>query len=169
MPHINELIDFTVSAFIGHNNKVLLVFHKKLKRWLPVGGHIELDEDPEQALFREISEECGLQVEILASKPEFKDKGRKALLTPNYLDIHDISETHKHVGLTYFAKAKSNEAKLAPEEHDDIKWFSEADLDNPEFAITDDIKFYALEALRPFDRTQDRQAQGKPLKKVQDE
>ena len=148
MAHINELIDFVVTVLIVYDNKVLLVFHKKLQRWLPVGGHIELDEDPEQALFREIKEECGLEVEILSSKPNFRDTGRKALLTPNFLDIHDIDDKHKHIGLTYLARAKSSDVKLAKEEHEDIRWFAEEDLDNPEFHITDDIKFYVKEALR---------------------
>jgi hypothetical protein len=33
-------------------------------------------------------------------------------------------------------------------ERDDIRWFSEEDLENPEFELTDDIKFYAKEALK---------------------
>ncbi|HEX9722428.1 MAG TPA: hypothetical protein VGA53_04135 [Candidatus Paceibacterota bacterium] len=70
--------------------------------------------------------------------------------------IHDITDTHRHVGLTYFARAKSAQVKLAEQEHDDIKWFSQEDIDNPEFAILEDIKFYSKEALR--------QAQGKPSK-----
>jgi len=148
MPHIHELIDFVVTAFIVHEGKVLLVFHKKLQKWLPIGGHIELDEDPEQALFREIQEECGLEVEILSSKPDIENEGRKSLLTPNYLDIHKISDTHSHTSLTYFARAKSDTVKLAEQEHEDIRWFSEADLENQEFQIQKDIKFYAREAFK---------------------
>lgn len=147
MAHIHELNDFVVTVFIVYEGKVLLVFHKQLQRWLPVGGHIELNEDPEQALFREIQEECGLEVEIFSSKPDIGSEGRKPLLTPNYLDIHKISETHSHTSLTYFARAKSDTVKLAEKEHDDIRWFSEADLENPEFKIQDDIKFYARESL----------------------
>jgi len=37
MVHINEKIDFTVEAFVVHSNRVLLIFHKKLQRWLPAG------------------------------------------------------------------------------------------------------------------------------------
>lgn len=147
MPHIHEHIDFVVTAFIVYKGKVLLVFHKQLQKWLPIGGHIELDEDPEQALFREIQEECGLEVEILSSKPDIGNEGRKPLLTPNYLDIHRIGETHSHTSLTYFARAKSDTVKLAEREHEDIRWFSEADLENPEFQIQEDIKFYVREAL----------------------
>mgnify|MGYP001617513992 CR=1 FL=1 len=148
MPHIHELIDFVVTVYIVYGDKVLLVFHKQLQKWLPIGGHIELDEDPEQALFREIQEECGLEVEILSSKPDIGNEGRKPLLTPNYLDIHKISDTHSHTSLTYFARAKSDTVMLAEREHEDIRWFSEADLENPKFQIQKDIKFYIKEAIK---------------------
>ena len=134
-----------------YNNKVLLVMHKKEQKWLPIGGHIELNEDPDQALAHEIAEECGLEVELLTSKPEIPGEHRKSLFTPNYMDIHEVNNLdyqHRHIGLTYFAKAKSNEVKLAPEEHDDIRWFSAEDLDNPEFQVQDDIKFYSKEAIK---------------------
>ena len=73
MPHIHDLIDFTVAAYIVNNGKVALVNHLQLKRWMPVGGHIELNEDPEEALFREIKEETGIdksQLTVLSSKPK---------------------------------------------------------------------------------------------------
>ena len=49
MAHIHEKIDFTTSVFIVRDGKVLLHKHKKLGIWLQPGGHIELDEDPNQA------------------------------------------------------------------------------------------------------------------------
>jgi len=64
MPHIHDLIDFIVNVYIVHEGKVLFIQHKKLNKWLPVGGHIELNEDPDQAIFREVKEECGLEIEI---------------------------------------------------------------------------------------------------------
>ena len=148
MPHINEKIDFTVEAFVVHNNRVILIFHKQLQKWLPLGGHIELDEDPEEALLREIKEESGLKIEVLAEKPNVQFEGKKLLYTPSYLDIHDISPTHRHIGLVYFAKAMSDEIRLAPNEHEQIRWFTEADLENSYFAILPDIKFYTKEALK---------------------
>lgn len=147
MPHINKLIDFTVSAFIVYDNRVLLIFHKKLKKWLPVGGHIELNEDPEEALFREVKEECGLKIIVLGKKPSIKSKGTKFLYSPAFLDIHDIADVHKHIGLCYFAKAKSGKVALNKEEHDDMRWFSEKDLNDPKFRISLAIKFYAKESL----------------------
>lgn len=66
MPHIHDKYDFVITVFIVYKDKVLLVHHPRYDKWIPMGGHIELDEDPEQALFREIKEETGLEVEIFS-------------------------------------------------------------------------------------------------------
>src|SRR4030067_2349953 len=103
MAHIHELIDFTIEIFIVYKNKVLLIHHRALDKWLPVGGHIELDEDPEQTLFREIEEETGLtDIKVLGSKLSLERDGFKSLFAPAYLDIHRINETHRHIGMVYF-------------------------------------------------------------------
>ncbi len=149
MAHTHELIDFTVDIFIVHNNKVLLIFHKKHTMWLQIGGHIELHEDPDQALFREVKEECGLDIEIIGEKqPKFMTRGTKFLYAPRFMNIHDINETHKHIGLIYFAKAKSDKFILSEREHADIRWFTREDLDDPKFCLNEAVKFYAKEALR---------------------
>lgn len=41
---------------------MLLHLHKKLGKWLPVGGHIEQGELPDMAALREIKEESALEV-----------------------------------------------------------------------------------------------------------
>ncbi len=107
-----------------------------------------LNEDPEQALFREVKEECGLEIEIVGTKPNLKVRGTKFLYAPAFMNIHDINETHKHVGLYYIAKAKSNKFALSEREHQDIRWFSKEDLDKPEFNLSESVKFYAKEALK---------------------
>lgn len=148
MSHIHELIDFTVGVFIVYKNKVLLIHHKQLNKWLAVGGHIELNEDPDEALFREVKEECGLEIEVLNDKPNIKSEGTKFLYTPTYVNIHKISETHRHVVLGYFAKSKSDKVVLNALEHKNIRWFTEEELDLPEFELIPEIKFYAKEALK---------------------
>jgi len=147
MGHIHEKIDFTVVAVIVFEKKVLLVYHKNLSKWLFVGGHIEINEDPETALFREIEEECGLEVEVYGNKPSYGAKGRRYLYAPTYLDIHPITEEHSHIGMIYFAKSKTDQVTLAEKEHDEIRWFTEGELDDPQYEIQDDIKFYAREGL----------------------
>ena len=150
MPHIHDLIDFVIDILIVYENKVLLIYHRQLNKWLPVGGHIELDEDPEEALFREVKEECGLEIEVFSDKPAIKSEGTKLLYSPSFLDIHKISETHRHVGLIYFAKAKSDKLIFNEKEHRTIRWFSKEDLERSEFNLSPAVKFYAKEALSSF-------------------
>lgn len=53
---------YTAAGILIHENKVLLVKHKKLKIWLNPGGHIEAGELPHQAAEREFLEETGVRV-----------------------------------------------------------------------------------------------------------
>lgn len=150
MAHIHELIDFTVGMYIVYEGKVLFIHHKKQNMWLPIGGHIELDEDPEQALFREIEEETGLtknDIEILSEKPNFASPAQKYLYTPNLLDIHTINDIHKHIGLLYFIRAKTNEVRLEADAHNDIRWLSKEALHDSKYQIRDDIIYAAEKAI----------------------
>lgn len=147
MPHIHDKYDFVVSAFIVYDNKVLLVHHPRYDKWIPMGGHIELDEDPEEALFREIKEETSLEVEILASKPDVDQNDTKFILSPSYIDVHDASATHKHIALVYFARAKNAKYVLS-DEHSEINWLSLDDLDKPKYNLANSVKFYCREAIK---------------------
>jgi hypothetical protein len=87
-------------------------------------------------------------VKILSSRPSFIQEGTKPLLVPNFLDIHRINETHRHVGLVYIGISKDDDVKLAVAEHNDIKWFDERDLYDPKNNLVESVKFYAKEALK---------------------
>ena len=149
MAHIHDEIDYTVTAYIVYSQKVLMVHHKGLNGWLPVGGHVELDEDPEEALFREIWEESGLgkdDLTALTHKPAEKFERCKFLLTPNFLDIHKISESHRHVGLTYVLISSTDKIVHNADEHNEIKWFSSEEIEETEMLAN--VAFYCREALK---------------------
>ena len=152
MPHIHEKIDFTVAIFIVQDGKILLIHHRKLDKWLPLGGHIELDEDPEQAALREAREESGLEVELLGERPPTTSPGTRALIAPRFLDIHRISETHEHIGLIYWARPKNGKLALAAEEHHDIRWCSLDDLETMQPPMTDAVKWYCRQAIAEISR-----------------
>ena len=61
--------DLTISAYIVRLGEpeptVLLHMHRKLHKWMQFGGHVELHENPWQALAREIQEESGYKMEQL--------------------------------------------------------------------------------------------------------
>ncbi len=148
MPHIHELYDFVTSVFIVNRDAVLMVNHKTYNRWLPIGGHIEMNEDPEEGLYREIKEECGLKVKILADKPKIRHKGVKPILTPSYVDCHDIDKTHKHIAFVYYGISRSRKVILHTREHRDFQWFTHQNIHDKRYALTKSLKFYCLDALK---------------------
>ena len=149
MAHIHEKIDFTVAIFVVHDGEILLIHHRKLDKWLPLGGHIELDEDPEQAALREAKEESGLDVELLGERPPTTSPGTRALIAPRFLDIHRISDTHEHIGMIYWARPKNSTAiKCAVDEHHDIRWCSAAELDKLGPPMSGAVKWYCRAAIR---------------------
>lgn len=149
MAHIHKDIDLTACAYIVYAGKVLLVLHKKLDHWVPIGGHVELDEDADQALMREIQEECGLEVFLLGPEPPVIPGAMevKFLHVPAYFDIHKFDDTHRHMNLVYFAVSMTDKAVLATGEHYELRWFTFEELDDPAFGIWPSVKFYAKEAI----------------------
>lgn len=150
MSHINEKIDLTVEVFVVHENKVLLRMHDKYGIWLSVGGHVELDEDPNEAALREVREEVGLDVVLDDRRraPTTSEDGYRELIPPAYMNRHRISPTHEHVTCTYFARSNSattsNEGR---EQSSGLRWFKADELTTMD-DILPRIRFYAQEALR---------------------
>jgi len=145
--HIHKKIDFTVAIFVVHDGKILLIHHRKLNKWLPLGGHIELDEEPEIAALREAKEESGLDVELIGERPPTTEPGTRALVAPRFLDIHRITDTHEHIGMIYWARPKAGSVTLATEEHHDIRWCSSAELDALHPAMSNAVKWYCRKAI----------------------
>lgn len=148
MPHIFYALDFTVSVFVVHGLTVLLCWHRALDKWLPVGGHIELGENPEEAVRREVREETGLSaIEFLGDRPNLQVEGTDFLYCPAYLDVHSIRGDHRHVGMIYFVRSASSEVTVSRREHHALRWWPAAEL-RREAGLAESIRFYALEALR---------------------
>ncbi len=148
MSHIHERIDFTVAIFVVTGGKVLVIHHRKLDKWLPLGGHVELDEDPEQAALREAREESGLEVELLGERPPTTGAGTRALIAPRFLDIHRITDTHEHIGMIYWARPKNGALALSAAEHHDIRWCSAKELDALRPPMADAVKWYCRTAIK---------------------
>lgn len=150
MTHIHTKpgqVDFTATVYIVYKDKVLLRKHEKYGIWLGPGGHIEPEEDPNQAAIREAKEEIGLDIELEGEVPVGQDKNRRHLISPVFLNRHPINEHHDHVDMIYFAQAKT--ADVMPENHDDEwHWFTADEIHKNEQEILPDIAAYAFEALR---------------------
>lgn len=125
-------IDQTVAGYIfNEENKLLLVYHKKLGMWLPVGGHIEKNEIPDDALIREAREEVGLDIKILDFSRVIcrgSDQIRQLAL-PFFRNVHDVGD-HYHECSFYLCVTDSelNPSNINKEEILHADWFSERAL-----------------------------------------
>lgn len=126
---------FTVSIFIVHEDKVLLHSHKKAKKILPLGGHIEVNELPEEACIREALEESGLNISLfnpvnIELKKSCELEGEKLLVNPMHTIFGEITPEHSHIDFVYYASTKSYETKPADGESNLLKWYTKEELNN---------------------------------------
>jgi 8-oxo-dGTP pyrophosphatase MutT (NUDIX family) len=73
---------FTASVdVVDDQDRALLVQHRKSGLWLYHGGHIEPNEDPEQAAGREVRGEVGIEIDII-SDPSYEHPAVRTVPNP---------------------------------------------------------------------------------------
>ena len=118
----NAQAHLTGSAFVlDKNRRLLMTFHRKLSRWLQLGGHSERSEyDLAETAMREAQEESGLS--DLIFHPAFGN----SLLD---VDIHSIPARkhtleHEHWDFRYVFLTLSPDRIKLSEESTDLRWFT---------------------------------------------
>jgi 8-oxo-dGTP pyrophosphatase MutT (NUDIX family) len=137
--------DLTASAFIIRTDldepAVMMHEHKLLKKWLQFGGHVELHEDPWQAVRHEIVEESGYdldQLELLQPKrrPMEQVPGVRLHPMPFYMLTHpfgNLPHYHTDIGFIFFASGPPRN-KVGDGESESLQAFTIAEID----ALPDD-------------------------------
>lgn len=108
---------FTASCYIvDAAGRLLLHHHRRLNRWLQMGGHVEADESTVKAALREGEEESGLPDLTLVSG-SFLD-----------LDVHHIPSAkgepdHDHFDVRYLARTVAPEMiSIDRAESNELAW-----------------------------------------------
>jgi 8-oxo-dGTP pyrophosphatase MutT (NUDIX family) len=109
---------FTGSAWLvsADGERVLLTHHRKLGRWLQLGGHADGDTDLSRVALREAEEESGLSGLSVEARPFDLDRHR--------IPARGHEPEHWHYDVRYVVRAGANEAFEVSEESHALAWRS---------------------------------------------
>lgn len=107
---------FTGSAWLVDRTgtRVLLTHHRKLGRWLQLGGHADGDDDLARVALREAEEESGLSG--LTVEPRLFDLDR------HWIPARGDVPAHWHYDARFVVRAGEHEAFVVSEESLDLAW-----------------------------------------------
>lgn len=113
---------FTGSAWLvsADGERVLLTHHRKLGRWLQLGGHADGDRDLARVALREAEEESGLR--DLVVEPAIFDLDR------HLIPARGAEPTHWHYDVRYVVRATGSEVFAVSEESLELAWRSIATI-----------------------------------------
>jgi len=112
----------TASAWIldASGSRALLTHHKKLGKWLQLGGHVDGDPDVAAACLREAQEESGMQDFSFVSWSTTPQP-------PIDLDVHEIparreEPAHLHWDLRFLLQAAPGQTLTVSDESNELAW-----------------------------------------------
>jgi len=121
---------FTATVYILKEDKVLLLMHPKLKKWIPPGGHIEPNELPSECAKREALEETGLIVDLIKDENVWVERWNASSFERPWLCLlenippYGSQPAHQHIDFIYLGRPIGG---TITEEHlaqTAIRWFT---------------------------------------------
>ena len=117
----------TASAWIlsSDHRRFLLTHHRKLGRWLQLGGHVDGEPEVHRAALREAREESGIEV--------FDLIGHRGENVPLDLDVHRIpalgeEPAHLHYDVRFLLVSEPGQLGRSSAESLELRWFESGDL-----------------------------------------
>lgn len=116
---------FSVAIYARRGKQVLVIEHRRLKTWLPIGGELELGETPLEAAQRELFEETGIV-------GTFRNLGGALDGVPPGLigyEEHGAGSKGLHMNFVFVAEVAANVDVVPNEEFGAWRWVDRAELE----------------------------------------
>lgn len=124
---------FRVCGILQHNNKYLIQKINHSEFYCLPGGHVELNEDTNMAILREMKEELGFEVKIKKlisiNQNFFKTENGKPF---HELGFYYLIEAQDEKNLTLFDYER-DELDKGELKHLEFKWIKKEEFDNIDF------------------------------------
>jgi ADP-ribose pyrophosphatase YjhB (NUDIX family) len=121
---------YTSTVYILEEGKVLLLLHPKLNKWLPPGGHVEVNELPTECAKREALEETGLLIELLRDENIWVERWnatsfeRPWLCLLENIPAHASHPPHQHIDFIYLGRPVGGAITEEHRAQAPIRWFT---------------------------------------------
>jgi len=145
---------FVATVYVVNDGAIALHEHERLGMWLPPGGHIDRDELPHEAATREVREEIGQRVDLVAPIDDLDSPTASSIPKPQHLllediNVHDGAVGHQHIDFVYYGRVASQEIDPAPGETsaDAWQWFDTGDLRESQSMLESDVVDAGIRAI----------------------
>jgi len=124
-PGVDVRRAFSVAVYARRGDRVLVIEHRRLRTWLPIGGELEPGETPLEAAARELREETGLRGAFQPLRGALD--GVPAGLIG--YEEHQAGSKGLHMNFVFVAEVPAGAEVTPNDEFEAFRWVDRAELD----------------------------------------